>query len=103
MANQKEYMETEDEQILLFAFRYALERNTNACIIVLNKIRNDVKKITPDSRQLILMSIANARRLKNANGEDFGDYVWAQVETIVKETLESEQQGYIDFSNTTKR
>ncbi len=102
MNNRAEYMSTEDENIILFAFRYALERNTNACLVVLNKLRNEVDKITPESRQLMLMSIANTRRLKNANGEDFSDYVWTQVENIIKETLEAEHQSYIDFGNTSK-
>lgn len=102
MKEQRTYMSTEDENILLFAFRYALERNTNACLVVLNKLRSEVENITPDSRQLMLMSIANTRRLRNANGEDFSDYVWTQVEAIIKDTLEAEQQAYIDFGNTSK-
>ena len=81
---EEKYMDWLDETILVFAFRYAVRRNTGACLQVLNKIKRVVDEITPQSREEMLRDIDYTRGLHN---KDFDEHIWSQCEILLKESL----------------
>jgi hypothetical protein len=48
--NENQYLNTDDENILFFAFRYALGRRTAAVSILVTRILNDWHKLRPETQ-----------------------------------------------------
>lgn len=70
------------ENILFFAFRYALGRRTGAVSEVTDMLMRNVAKLTPETREQIIREIEGQHRLGG-----LGDACDAQIWQEVAETL----------------